>query len=54
MDEKHLKGIRERNEKRKASEEIGGVREWFEIDYLLRYIDNLEAKLKEQDEDVIG
>lgn len=42
-----LEGIRRRNEERKASQDVGGVREWFEIDYLLRHIDKLERKLDE-------
>jgi hypothetical protein len=39
-----LEGIRRRNEERKDSGEVGGVREWFEIDYLLRHIDKIEGQ----------
>lgn len=43
MDEKILADIRKRNQERKDSELIGGVREWFDIDFLLRYIDKLNV-----------
>lgn len=39
MSEQFLTSIRKRAEDRKASDAIGGVREWGEIDFLLRYID---------------
>lgn len=35
--------IRERHQKRIAEGQIGGVREWFEIAFLLNYIDELET-----------
>lgn len=34
-----MQSIRDRAAKRKESGEVGGVREWFDIDYLLRVID---------------
>lgn len=36
--------IRSRSEARKESGLIGGAREWFEIDYLLRVIDKYKKK----------
>lgn len=41
-DKKALEAIRGRAEDRKASPEIGGVREWFEIDHLLEIVENLQ------------
>jgi hypothetical protein len=41
--EEAIEGIRKRSQERKESGHIGGVREWFEIDYLLRVIDKLQA-----------
>lgn len=37
-----LQSIRDRAAKRKESGVAGGVREWFDIDYLLRVIDGVE------------
>ncbi len=39
MSVQYLESIRKRSEDRKSSDAIGGVREWGEIDFLLRYID---------------
>lgn len=43
-----LEKIRERNENRKIAEMdgiLGGVREGFEVDFLLRHIDSLQKKV---------
>jgi len=40
MNEKLLANIRKRNQDRGDSGLVGGVQEWFDIDFLLRYIDN--------------
>lgn len=42
MNEEHLADIRRRNQERKDSDMVGGVREWFDIDFLLRYIDQMK------------
>lgn len=44
MNEDILEDIRTLNQERKDSGLIGGVREWFDIDFLLRYIDMLKDK----------
>ena len=47
MSTEQVDRIRNRALERKSPGQIGGVREWFEIDFLLAYIDQQERELRD-------
>lgn len=51
-DEEKVEAIRKRSEKRKQSGAVGGIQEWFEIDTLLRVLDD-RAEALEQSRQII-
>lgn len=49
--EERLRRIRERNEDRKAAGQVGGVMDWFDIDFLLRLLDERCKNCKNGDKE---